>query len=132
MGKDRCGWGEWQENDEWESGGLEQVGSRAHAALLVHMQRFTYSATGALRWKRDLQEYAEAVQAAACPAVDAKMEVSAPRTGPTPSPPHWQSPPWDLHSGPGCREQSRRGHIREGIGLAFGTQVACWLSFTQK
>ena len=29
---------------------------------LTHMQRFTYSATGALRWKRDVTEYAEVLR----------------------------------------------------------------------
>lgn len=38
-----------------------QVGRRAQAALLVHMTRFTFSPGGALKWKKDVNEYAEAL-----------------------------------------------------------------------
>ena len=46
-----------------------QVGRRAHRMLLAHMQRHVYSATGALRWKRDITEYADVLRTAHSPAI---------------------------------------------------------------
>ena len=40
--------------------------------LLTHMQRFTYSATGALRWKRDVTEYAEVLRNSHSPTTNAQ------------------------------------------------------------
>ena len=50
-----------------------QVGRRAHAMLLTHMQRFTYSATGALRWKRDVTEFAEVLRNSHSPTTNAQV-----------------------------------------------------------
>lgn len=36
-----------------------QVCARCYQLLLNHMTRFTYSPTGALKWKKDVNEYAE-------------------------------------------------------------------------
>lgn len=44
-----------------------QFGKAVHRVLMAHMQRFTFSATGALRWKRDLSEYAEWARALRVP-----------------------------------------------------------------
>lgn len=41
-----------------------QMGERALKLLKEHMVSFTYSSTGALRWKRDILEYAEALHPA--------------------------------------------------------------------
>ena len=41
--------------------------------LLTHMQRFTYSATGALRWKRDVTEYAEVLRNSHSPTTNAQV-----------------------------------------------------------
>jgi hypothetical protein len=49
-----------------------QVGRRAYALLLGHMQRFCYSAMGALRWKRDVTEYADVLRASHSPATNAQ------------------------------------------------------------
>ncbi|KAK9835004.1 hypothetical protein WJX81_003494 [Elliptochloris bilobata] len=51
-----------------------EVGRRAHAMLLAHMQRYVYSATGALRWKRDITEYADVLRTAHSPPIAALME----------------------------------------------------------
>ena len=53
-----------------------QVGEGALKLLKEHMMHFTYSSTGALRWKRDVTEYAEALQPAleAAPSVRSKFE----------------------------------------------------------
>lgn len=53
-----------------------QVGERALKLLKENMMHFTYSSTGALRWKRDVTEYAEALQPAldAAPSVRSKFE----------------------------------------------------------
>ncbi len=47
------------------------MGRRAHALLLAHMQRYSYSATGALRWKRDITEYADVLRTAHSPPIAA-------------------------------------------------------------
>lgn len=49
------------------------MGERAHKLLEEHMLLFTYSSTGALRWKRDVTEYGEALQ----PAIQAAATVRA-------------------------------------------------------
>lgn len=51
---------------------MAQVGRRAHAVLVGHMQRFTYSAMGALRWKRDVTEYADVLRNSHSPTTDAQ------------------------------------------------------------
>lgn len=53
-----------------------QMGEQALRLLKEHMTHFTYSSTGALRWKRDVTEYAEALQPAlqAAPSVRSKFE----------------------------------------------------------
>ena len=40
---------------------LRQLGFQLHAILLRHMRKYRFSAVGALRLKRDLTEYSEAV-----------------------------------------------------------------------
>jgi hypothetical protein len=40
---------------------------------MAHMGRYTYSPTGALKWKKDVSEYAEALRAYGVPAVDEEM-----------------------------------------------------------
>lgn len=52
---------------------LAEAGRRAHAALAAHMGRFTFSPAGALKWKKDVAEYAEALRAYGAPAVDEAM-----------------------------------------------------------
>lgn len=53
-----------------------QMGERALKLLKDHMMQHTYSSTGALRWKRDVTEYVEALQPAlqADAAVRSKFE----------------------------------------------------------
>jgi len=41
--------------------------------LLSHMQRFVYSATGALRWKRDVTEYADVLRNSHSPTTNAQV-----------------------------------------------------------
>lgn len=50
-----------------------QVGRRTHAVLMTHMGRYTYSPTGALKWKKDVSEYAEALRSYGVPTVDEEM-----------------------------------------------------------
>ena len=50
------------------------MGRQLHGVLLNHMQRYTYSATGALRWKRDMTEYCDWVHSLRAPLVDEKFE----------------------------------------------------------
>ena len=38
-----------------------QIGLRLHGVLTNHMQQYTYSANGALRWRNDLTEYLDCV-----------------------------------------------------------------------
>ena len=51
-----------------------QMGRQLHGVLLNHMQRYTYSAMGALRWKRDMTAYGEWVRSLHAPLVDEKFE----------------------------------------------------------
>ena len=51
-----------------------QMGRQLHGVLLNHMQRYTYSAMGALRWKRDMTAYCEWVRTLHAPLVDEKFE----------------------------------------------------------
>ncbi len=46
--------------------------------LLSHMQRFTYSATGALRWKRDVTEYADVLRNSHSPTTNAQVTAEVP------------------------------------------------------
>lgn len=41
---------------------LRELGSQFHAILLRHLQKFKFNTLGALRLKRDLTEYSEAVE----------------------------------------------------------------------
>jgi hypothetical protein len=50
------------------------MGRQLHGVLLNHMQRYTYSAMGALRWKRDMTAYSEWVRSLHAPLVDEKFE----------------------------------------------------------
>lgn len=56
--------------------GVVQIGTRTFKALESHMTHFSYSPMGALRWKRDVTEYAEALRPAitSSPAVRSKFE----------------------------------------------------------
>ncbi len=53
---------------------VPQMGRQLHGVLMNHMQRYTYSATGALRWKRDMTEYCDWVHSLRAPLVDEKFE----------------------------------------------------------
>ena len=53
------------------------MGRRAHAVLLGHMHRHVYSATGALRWKRDITEYADVLFTAHSPPIAALARAPA-------------------------------------------------------
>ena len=46
--------------------------------LLSHMQRFTYSATGSLRWKRDVTEYADVLRNSHSPTTNAQVSAKLP------------------------------------------------------
>ena len=50
-----------------------QVSRRCYQLLLVHMTRFTYSPTGALKWKKDVSEYAEVLSSYGVPAANEDM-----------------------------------------------------------
>ena len=50
-----------------------QVSRRCYQVLLAHMTRFTYSPTGALKWKKDVSEYAEVLASFKVPAADEDM-----------------------------------------------------------
>lgn len=41
-----------------------QIGMRTHRLLCEHMQNYTFSSTGVLRWKRDVTEYCDALHLA--------------------------------------------------------------------
>jgi exocyst complex component 5 len=43
-------------------GGVVQVGTQYLEVLIAHIQRYSFSPLGALRWKKDLAEYAGVVQ----------------------------------------------------------------------
>ena len=49
------------------------MGRQLHGLLLAHMQRFVFSATGALRWKRDVSEYCDWVRSLNAPLVEEKF-----------------------------------------------------------
>ena len=51
-----------------------QVGRRTHALLLNHMQRYSFSPTGALRWKRDVTEYTDCMKELGMAAVNERMD----------------------------------------------------------
>ena len=44
-----------------------QMAQRTNVVLLNHMQRYSYSPTGALRWKRDITEYTDCIRSFAAP-----------------------------------------------------------------
>lgn len=44
-----------------------QLAKRTNIVLLNHMQRYSYSPTGALRWKRDISEYTDCIRGFASP-----------------------------------------------------------------
>jgi hypothetical protein len=50
-----------------------QVARRCYQLLLAHMTRFTYSPTGALKWKKDVSEYAEVLAGYGVPAANEDM-----------------------------------------------------------
>lgn len=54
---------------------LSEVGNRLHKGLLSHWQKFTFSASGGLRLKRDITEYGEFVRSFNAPSVDEKFEL---------------------------------------------------------
>ena len=58
-----------------------QVARRSHQALLLHMTRFVYSPTGALKWKKDVNEYAEILSTyqvrQACRSVQGQRQLQA-------------------------------------------------------
>ncbi|KAL6007597.1 Exocyst complex component 5 [Asimina triloba] len=51
------------------------MGNRFHNGLLNHWQKFTFSASGGLRLKRDIIEYGEFVRSFNAPTVDEKFEL---------------------------------------------------------
>ena len=55
-------------------GGALQMGRQLHEALVAHMQRFSFSATGALQWKRDVSEYLDWVRTLRAPLLDEKFQ----------------------------------------------------------
>lgn len=52
---------------------LAEVARRCYQLLLTHMTRFSYSPTGALKWKKDVSEYAEVLAGYGVPAADEDM-----------------------------------------------------------
>eukprot|EP00891_Asterochloris_glomerata_P000050 jgi/Astpho2/50/fgenesh1_pg.00001_%23_28_t len=50
------------------------VGRQTHALLLNHMQRYSFSPTGALRWKRDVTEYTDCMKELGMAAVNERMD----------------------------------------------------------
>jgi hypothetical protein len=60
------------------------VARRTHQVLLAHMTRYTYSPTGALKWKKDVAEYTEVLRSYAVPSANESMgqlQVSATAEG---------------------------------------------------
>ncbi len=51
-----------------------EIGRRLLVLLKQHMQGFVYSTRGALRWRRDLMEYAEVLQGARVGGVEEQMK----------------------------------------------------------
>ncbi|KAG9442843.1 hypothetical protein H6P81_018697 [Aristolochia fimbriata] len=54
---------------------LTEVGNRLHKGLVSHWQKFTFSASGGLRLKRDITEYGEFLRSFNAPTVDEKFEI---------------------------------------------------------
>ena len=55
-----------------------QLARRMGALLMTHMQRYSYSPTGALRWKRDVTEYTDCIYSLNAPsAYDCFTELAA-------------------------------------------------------
>ncbi|KAF8067429.1 SEC10a [Scenedesmus sp. PABB004] len=52
---------------------LTEVSRRTHALLLAHMCRFSFSPMGALKWKEDVNEYAEVLAGFGVPAANDDM-----------------------------------------------------------
>jgi hypothetical protein len=52
---------------------LSQVARRTHQVLLAHMTRYTYSPTGALKWKKDVAEYTEVLRGYGVPSANESM-----------------------------------------------------------
>eukprot|EP00775_Hariotina_reticulata_P013513 gene13513-13638_t len=52
---------------------LAEVARRAYHLLLLHMTRYIYSPTGALKWKKDVSEYAEVLCSYQVPAASEDM-----------------------------------------------------------
>jgi hypothetical protein len=50
-----------------------QVSRRSYQLLLAHMTRFVYSPTGALKWKKDVNEYAEVLASFGVPSASEDM-----------------------------------------------------------
>lgn len=63
--------------------------------LLQHMHRFTYSPAGALRWQRDLSEYADWARALRVPLLSERFQElqARPPLLPSPRPPRPHSLP---------------------------------------
>lgn len=51
-----------------------EIGRRLVTMLKAHMQAFVFGSRGALRWRRDLSEYANVLQAGGVQEVDEAME----------------------------------------------------------
>eukprot|EP00877_Chromochloris_zofingiensis_P003097 jgi/Chrzof1/12789/Cz07g07190.t1 len=64
-------------NDTLESSNLQsfaaEVGRRFYSVLVSHMTRFMYSPTGALKWKKDVSEYADILKGYGVAAVNEEM-----------------------------------------------------------
>lgn len=58
-----------------------EIGRRLVGMLKAHMQTFVFGSRGALRWRRDLTEYADALQAGGVREVDEAMEELQVRAG---------------------------------------------------
>ncbi|XP_039133436.1 exocyst complex component 5 [Dioscorea cayenensis subsp. rotundata] len=54
---------------------LTELGNRFQKGLLNHWQKFTFSASGGLRLKRDITEYGEFVRSFNAPSIDEKFEL---------------------------------------------------------
>ncbi|KAJ3671455.1 hypothetical protein LUZ60_007534 [Juncus effusus] len=54
---------------------LTELGNRLHKGLLNHWQKFTFSASGGLRLKRDITEYGDFIRSFNAPSIDEKFEL---------------------------------------------------------
>ncbi|URE30145.1 Exocyst complex component Sec10 [Musa troglodytarum] len=54
---------------------LTDLGNRLHKGLINHWQKFTFSASGGLRLKRDITEYGEFVRSFNAPSIDENFEL---------------------------------------------------------